>query len=141
SVSSNTMMSVTDVNEYYCGLTFSGGSLTLNPGIYYVAGPITVTSAGIDVLMTGSHVMIYLSPTASLDLETNHLDMTLSAPASGDYKGIIFYQDRANSTTAVLGKNDGTLTLDGALYFPTATLTMKNENSGSTTNTCTWIVT
>lgn len=90
--------------------------------------------------MTGTGVMIYLAPAASLDLETNHLDMTLSAPTSGVYKGIIFYQDRTNSSPVVLGKNDGTLTFNGALYFPSATLTMKNENSGLTTTACTLIV-
>ena len=55
--------------------------------------------------------------------------INLAAQTTGPYAGILFYQDRSNSTSACFGGCSGNVTgllqfmqLEGALYFPKATL-------------------
>ena len=81
----------------YCGWDFDGKhNVTLNPGTYYITGPITVKNGGTDVNLVGSGVMIYLAlraPTSTWARPTT-FPWNLSAPTSGPYSGILFYQDR-----------------------------------------------
>jgi hypothetical protein len=126
----------------YCGIQFNSGSvLTMTPGTYYMTGPIHPRNPGTDLTWNGSGVMIFLaSSSGQLDLESNHVTVNLSAPTSGTYKGILFYQERGNTNPATLSKNNAQgMTLSGALYFPDAHLSMKNNN-GVVVNDCTVIV-
>jgi hypothetical protein len=123
----------------YCGWHFAGGNLTLNSGIYYITGPIDDNNPGTNVTITGTGgVMIYLAPGASINFDSNFVTISLTGMSSGPYKGITFYQDRSNTNDAVLAKNNSNITLDGALYFPSAALTMKNN--GLSANPCGLIV-
>ena len=120
----------------YHNIQFQGGVLTMAGGLYCVTGNITANVPGSNVNWIDSGgVTIYIGPAGSLVLDSNHVNITLEAQTSGIYKGIIFFQDRSNTTAVELSKNDGTMTVDGALYFPSATITMKNENFG-TSNSC-----
>ena len=66
--------------------------------------------------------------------------MNLSAQTSGPYKGILFYQQRGNTNAATFSKNNSTaIALSGALYFPDANVSIKNNN-GNVTNDCTLII-
>jgi hypothetical protein len=126
----------------YCGMTFkSGADLTMNPGTYYMAGPITAQTPGATIAWHGAAVMIYLaSPNGQVDIDSNHLTLDLSAQTSGTYKGILFFQARGNANAANLAKNNSdNMTLSGALYFPSASVAVKNNN-GTSTNDCTLIV-
>ena len=51
-------------------------------------------------------------------------NLNLTAPDSGNYAGILFYQDRraTSGLTAKINGNSGS-TIQGALYFPKASLT------------------
>jgi hypothetical protein len=120
----------------YCGFTFTGNNrtLTLNAGHYYITGPITASSPGKDVIITGTGVMIYIAPGGSINLDSNFVDIDISAPTSGTYKGIAFFQDRANSADAILAKNNSDITINGVMYFPNAHVEMKNN--GLTGNPC-----
>ncbi len=124
----------------YCGWRFdgNGNTLTLNPGTYYMTGPITSRTPGKDVNIVGSGVMIYLAPGGSIDLDANHVSMDLSAPTSGLYSGILFYQDRANTSAARFSKNNGDFTFSGASYFPAAVVSVKNNLAWS--SNCTLFV-
>ena len=58
---------------------------------------------------------------------------TLSAPTSGAMEGMLFFQDRSitsGSTNAITGGS--TLSLEGAVYFPTTPLSFTGGSSGST---------
>jgi acetyltransferase-like isoleucine patch superfamily enzyme len=125
---------------HYCGWRFNdnGNTLTLNPGTYYITGPIDARSSGKDANIVGSGVMIYLAPGGYIDLDANHVSMNLSAPTSGTYSGILFYQDRTNNHAADFAKNNGDFTFSGASYFPAADVTVKN-NLGWASN-CTLFV-
>jgi hypothetical protein len=80
----------------YCGIFGdSGVEFILNPGIYYIDGPGAFhAQGGGNGSVTGSEVMIYLSPDAGpVDLNGT-FDVNISAPTSGPYTGMLFYADR-----------------------------------------------
>jgi len=56
----------------------------------------------------------------------------LSAPTSGNYEGLLFYQDPSDTASASLRGTDNT-SYQGALYFPTAQLTFGGDNSSTGT--------
>jgi hypothetical protein len=126
----------------YCGFQFNSNStLVMNAGNYYITAPIHPRNPGTKMTWTGSGVMIFLKgANGQVYLDSNDVTMNLSAPTSGTYKGILFYQERGNTRDAALSKNNASdMTMSGALYFPDADLSIKNNN-GVVTNDCTVIV-
>ncbi len=116
----------------YHNISFDGGTLTLTGGVYCLTGTMSPTSPGKDTIIRDTAgVLIYVSPTGQVNLDSNHVDVTLEAQTSGAYNGIIFYQDRTNSNPVTLSKNDGPWLVDGALYFPSASVDSKNANFAS----------
>jgi Flp pilus assembly protein TadG len=146
----DTTISVSDINSYYCGIKFHGGILTLNSGNYYINGPLTAQNIGTDVKIRGTGVMLFLSAAGGrVDFNSNFVELgdsvslvPMTAPTSGVYNGILFYQARTTpvNTTALFGKNLTYFVVEGAFYFPTATIVMNNENSPTLMNPCTLIV-
>jgi hypothetical protein len=60
---------------------------------------------------------------------------TLSAPTSGDLKGILMFQDPAapaNVTNTFACASDDGVELTGTLYFPTQKIYFNGSNSGTT---------
>jgi len=113
------------------------GTVTLKPGVYYIdAGDFSVNSGAV---VNGSGVTIILSNrnstsnsigTISLNGNAN---MNLTAPDTGTYAGILFYQDRrAASDNNVTINGSSTSVFRGAFYFPKADLTF-NGNAGLNT--------
>jgi hypothetical protein len=107
-------------------------------GIYYInGGGFTSTGASItmDPLTTGG-VMIYNSPTNSSNSQGINISgnssgtVNLSAPTTGPYAGILFFQDRtANQTMSVTG--GGNFSLTGTFY--TAGAQLKVTGGGNAT--------
>jgi len=91
----------------------------LNAGIYYITGQVDIGN------LTGSNVMLFLAPGAQLTAQNNK-SLTLTAPSSGTFKGIAIFQDRTNTNDIDI-KNNFTLTVTGAVYFPGADITIKNS--------------
>ena len=119
----------------YCGLQIGKNSfITLNAGIYIITG--TGLSIGKSTSTTGSGVMIYNS-TGSITVSGATI-WDLSAPTSGTYTGIVLFQDRANAN-AVDFLKDGTYTLSGAFYLPSADLTF-GKSAGLSTDCALFIV-
>lgn len=140
--SNTTIRNTLDVDLYHCGMTIDTATVTFQPGIYYIAGPVKARNGGAKPNLQGSGVMFYLAPGASWQITSNHVTMNLSAPTSGTYSGVLFYQDRTNSVSATLSKNGngGDVFLSGAMYFPSADVTMKNHNDVGLINDCTLVV-
>jgi Putative Flp pilus-assembly TadE/G-like len=92
-------------------------TLTLGAGLYVVTGSI---SMGGQTSMSGSGVTFYL-PNGGVSM-AGGATVSLSAPSTGDWQGILFYQKRGNATgsTLVGGTNQQ---MNGVLYFPSANLT------------------
>lgn len=94
----------------------SNVTLILNPGIYYIDGPggfeVTANSN-----LSGSGVMIYLSPTAGPVVMDGNADVDISGPTSGPYQGLLFYADRAYTEDISMTGN-ATWNAVGTIYAP-----------------------
>jgi len=128
----------------YCsGITITNrANVTLNSGTYVItgtqganginwngAGTVTVAGGGVTIYVArgAGQVLINTAPGSAEQL-------TLSAPTNGTYTGILFYQDTRNASAATInGKS--TSTLQGALFFPAATLNLSNINAAAYTIT------
>jgi Flp pilus assembly protein TadG len=110
----------------------SQSTLTLGAGLYVVTGTI---SLGGQTSIFGSGVTIYL-PNGGVSM-AGGASVSLSAPSSGTWQGILFYQKRGNATQSTLvgGTNQQ---MNGVLYFPSANLTY--TGGSGTTATATTIV-
>ncbi len=125
----------------YCGnISITGSStnpitLTLQSGgVYSVAGSVTVNHA----VMTGTNVLFYMAQQAGYTDAWSFSDtvLTLSAPTSGSWKGILFYADRTLPTVQQSGTpelsfsyvnlNKGSL--DGIFYLPHQEFSSSNSN-------------
>jgi hypothetical protein len=115
----------------YCGGWDLGShaELTLNPGIYYVRGNISAVAQS---TIRGDGVMIYLE-NGGVNIN-GQPTIDLSAPTSGYYQGVLFYQARGNATESVLTGGAGQK-VAGVLYFPSAHLTYTGGTSLAATQT------
>jgi Flp pilus assembly protein TadG len=129
----------------YCNsLTIVGGTVTFSPGVYIIQGGQlsnvggTITGSGVTFIMTcGAPPCTGASSnyaTASLTGGTANL----SAPSTGSWAGMLFYQDPSDShhtdTDPLTGSNN---TFFGALYFPTQAV---NYTGGAVISVCTQLV-
>lgn len=117
----------------YCGLTLKG---TVNlSGTYIVRG--NNFSVNANAIVTGTDVTIFLT---SNDAETSwpsvsisgSSDLDLTAPTSGTYQGILFYQDRdtpVSENTSASFNGGANLDLEGTLYFPSADVSFTGGSS------------
>jgi hypothetical protein len=104
-------------------------SLSLGPGTYVVKGGI---SLGAQTSLSGTGVTIYVE-TGGVTM-AGGATVSLSAPTTGYYQGILFYQDRANTTTSTL-VGGTTQQMNGVLYFPSAHLNYTGGSSTQATQT------
>jgi Flp pilus assembly protein TadG len=129
----------------YCNtLNISNGTVTLASGVYIIQGGKfsvsggSVSGVGVTIILTcdvqpctnSSHYA-----TATLTAGTTNL----SAPTSGAWSGMLFYQD-FNDPASNKDKDSltgGANTLEGGLYFPTQLLTY---TGGTASAPCTEIV-
>jgi hypothetical protein len=119
----------------FCGgITISNGATaTFNPGVYVIKGGTlnliggaTITGAGVTFYLTGTNAT-YGSVTIS-----NGAAVTFSAPTSGTYTGVLFYQDRSITSNVNATFAGGVaLQLTGSLYFPTSLVSLQNGSSST----------
>ncbi len=155
-------------NQVACNgntINANGTSATLNPGVY--CGGITVSGNGVSATFnsgtyillggglqikggangTGSGVMFYNTYNATYSyspIVVSASSSTLSAPTSGTYEGILFFQDR-NIPTNDKGPSGpqntvsgtSTTSFTGALYFPSTPLVF---SGGSSDTDCTELI-
>lgn len=80
--------------------------------------------------MPGSNnggVTFYMTGSGSVNIDgTNTTELT--APTTGTYEGLLFYQDPSDTAAASLSGNNNTF-YQGALYFPDAPLAFGGNNS------------
>ena len=110
----------------YCGgMKLSGGTpYTLGSGIYYIVGGGVSISASAGV--SGSGVMFYLTCNSTYSAHASSLtgsgSVSVNAPTSGPYIGILMFQDPNCPTGATTISGSATANSSGALYFPTTEL-------------------
>lgn len=110
----------------YTGMDLKG-NVTLQPGVYYIVGGTlsvnsgaVVTGSGVTFILTSATAGINGSGVAQVNLNGN-ATLNLSAPTSGTYSGVLFYQDRRSTDSSNINKINGNSgsKLQGAIYFPT----------------------
>ena len=122
----------------YCnGITLTGSStINLNPGTYILnGGGMSIGSGG---LLSGSRVMFFNTgqsgKTPGPISFSGSSVVTLTAPTSGTYQGMLFLQDR-NITYATTNNFTGSATssFTGTLYFPSTAVNYTGNSSGTFT--------
>jgi Flp pilus assembly protein TadG len=111
----------------YCGgLKISAGStITFNPGTYVLnGGGLMVSSSNLTI--NGAGVTFYNTSNGysfGSIVITGGATVNLSAPTSGTYKGVLFYQDRGIVTSANNAIGGGAnQSYTGSIYMPSAAL-------------------
>ncbi|MFL6844102.1 MAG: pilus assembly protein TadG-related protein [Allosphingosinicella sp.] len=116
--------------------TYCFGSINVKPSeTLNLPANSTIIVNGGDVDFQGdvnaAHTAIVMTSAsgAAGDVKINaNANLNLSAPTSGDYKGMLFYRDRRAAYLDIKVNGGAKSKLEGALYFPTADLTF-NGNS------------
>jgi len=111
------------------------GRVTLNPGTYYIDGgtlsfgsQADVTGDGVTFVLTSSNATSNPSSVATISMNGG-ASVKLTAPTTGDYANIVFYQDRRATTQNIMINGGSGSVLDGSIYFPKADVTY-NGNTG-----------
>ncbi len=106
----------------YCnGLSIKGGA-TLQAGVYVIKGPLTINS---QATVTGKDVMFYLTGSQAGFTLNGGSAMSLEAPKTGTYGGVLIFQDREANVGATNSLNGGADTkLVGAIYTATQTISV-----------------
>jgi Flp pilus assembly protein TadG len=105
----------------YCGgiNIDSSARATFNPGIYIVRdGQFNIGSSA---TVTGQNVMFYLTGSNANLNQGGGGSMNLTAPTSGTYQGIVFFQSRTANTSANQFGGSSTTVVQGTVYFPNGT--------------------
>jgi Flp pilus assembly protein TadG len=124
----------------YKGIAITG-SYTFGAGVYYVAGTGSLNSNSFTIsgsgTVTGTGVTIVLFNGANVSI-SGSTTVTLTAPTSGTWQGILFWQDKTSTSpcSATSGCTSDSFTggsassFKGALYFPHGNVDF-GGNSGS----------
>jgi hypothetical protein len=120
----------------YCGGITVHGNATLffNAGTYVLAGGGMSISA--NTTMTGTGVTFYNTTGTGgygAILFSGNSTVNLSAPTSGPLTGILFFQDRSipSSGAASTFTGNSSSTFDGAIYFPTTSVSFHGNSSAN----------
>jgi hypothetical protein len=110
--------------------TGSGSSVVFSSGTYIIDGAGGLTIPG-NATISGGDVTFYFTGSATINM-TGTPSIQLTAPSSGQYAGILMYQDPAdtNTTGPSLGGTSGS-NFTGVLYFPKDTITFFGTNNSS----------
>jgi hypothetical protein len=119
----------------YCGgLSISGsGTITFNPGTYILnggsaghsfsySGSGNLSGSGVTFFITGK------SAYTAQPISISGSGLTFSAPSSGPYQGLLFYQD-PSVTYAGTNSYSGSGNVTGSFYFPKTNLSYSGSGS------------
>lgn len=110
----------------YNGIDITGnGTVNFPPGTYVISGG-SFTCHGTPTI-TGTGVTFYFTNGATFDCTGNDT-IQFSAPSSGTYAGILFYQNPSDTAGPSLGGNTGSF-FHGILYFPKSQITFFGNNT------------
>ena len=120
---------------YYCNGMSISWTTTLAAGTYYVKGNLSFSGGS---HITGSNVTIFIEKSGTTAISGSAV-VSLSAPTSGTYAGVLFFGDRAGSTANnnnISGASSSNLT--GVIYYPTESVTYSGGSSSP--SACTEVI-
>jgi hypothetical protein len=117
------------------GLNFSGKqSVVMQPGMYYFAGPFSMTGQG---NLTANGVFIYDAYNDQVNTTIKALNIAgqgainMSPMTTGTYQGILYMQDRTSANPIYVGGN-GNATITGTFYAASAHATVLGNGTSNT---------
>jgi hypothetical protein len=127
----------------FCGgISVSGGAaITLNSGVYYIAGGGFSASGGATITATSGVTIVlvdYNGSPATFNM-SGGAKISINAMSSGPTAGIAVYGDPAN-TGAVNFSGGSTSTINGALYFPSSDVSISGGASSGSGAVCTELI-
>lgn len=109
------------------GISMTGGTVSLEPGIYYLDGVgLNITGGN----LVGDDVMIYVvdsagNPPSTINLTGNGtIDITPTPLDSGPYGGILLWQAAGNTNDVNIKGTEQFTGLEGTVYLPTSRLNL-----------------
>ena len=113
----------------YCAPSMPNGTYVFPAGTYIFdgCGSNANFSVGGNTTITGTDVTFYFTNGATFSSVGTPV-IQLSAPTSGAYAGILFYQNPKDTSGPTLGGNSSSY-FQGALYFPGAEITFFGNDS------------
>jgi hypothetical protein len=131
--SSGNKTSTIDPGVYVNGIQITGGTVTMNPGIYYMqGGGFSISGTG---SVTGNGVMIYSAPQGNNDKIdiSGQGNITLTPPTTGTYKGMLFFEDRTSTAPVnINGSGATSMYITGTFYAASATMNVTGNSAQST---------
>ncbi|MBI4365855.1 MAG: pilus assembly protein [Deltaproteobacteria bacterium] len=125
----------------YCGgidigssakVTFSPGNYIIRDGRFKIGSSAQVIGDGVFFYLTGSDAFLDGGSSST---------MTFTAPTSGTYKGIVFFQSRTANTSNNRFGGSSNDKIQGAVYFPNGTAEIAcNGTVGSKADYTVWVV-
>lgn len=111
------------------GLIINGNTnVTFSPGNYYFKGSLIINGGD---TVSGNGVLFYFSSGSLTMNGGSHADFI--APTTGEYAGILFYQNPSDSSGIILN-GDTTSVYQGTVYATGAKLTINGGNVAAYTN-------
>lgn len=117
---------------YYGGVSITGGSVILSPGIYYMQGG--GFNVGGQANLSGSGVMIFNNPLSNSDTISlaGGGSCVLSPPLTGPYQGVLIFQNRSATTGVSVSGANGAESISGTFYAAGAMLSVTGNGSQQT---------
>ena len=101
-------------------------TVNMAPGVYVIdGGTLKVNSTA---TVSGEGVTFFLTNGATLDMDGG-ADVTLSAPTSGDYSGVLAYVDRDSPYAVHMVNGNSSSTMNGAVYAASGKVLMNGTST------------
>ncbi|MDX8535839.1 pilus assembly protein TadG-related protein [Mesorhizobium sp. VK25A] len=122
----------------YCNGMSLNGNVALSSGVYVLQGNLKINAgAVITCAAPCTGVTIFMAGSNTVSMNGN-ATVTLSAPTSGTYSGVLFYGDRTGTAAQSTFNGTANSLLTGAIYFPRQQVNYLGNFSG--VNGCTQVV-
>ncbi|RVD57640.1 hypothetical protein EN828_05780 [Mesorhizobium sp. M2D.F.Ca.ET.185.01.1.1] len=123
----------------YCSGMNLNGNVALSSGTYVVQGNLKINAGAVITCAAPctNGVTIFMAGSNTVSINGN-ASVTLSAPTSGTYSGVLFYGDRTGTAAQSTFNGTADSLLTGAIYFPRQQVNYLGNFSG--VNGCTQVV-
>ncbi|TGT70890.1 hypothetical protein EN802_21500 [bacterium M00.F.Ca.ET.159.01.1.1] len=122
----------------YCSGMSLNGNVALSSGTYVVQGNLKINAGAVVTCASPcTGVTIFMAGSNTVSINGN-ATVTLSAPTSGTYSGVLFYGDRTGTAAQSTFNGTADSLLTGAIYFPRQQVNYLGNFSGQ--GGCTQVV-